>query len=209
MVLELFKDKKKFILIGQSFGAVLGIKLAKYLEEAGLTGEVICIDGGVALFKHGLKTHMPQLETIDESVQHFILIQLVFEILPGMELDEIRKVLANNKTFEDRVNAFIELMPNSEYSKTYLKNFGYGLYNRMKMILNEHDECKMDERIRSNITLIRPKTHLVPGIENNYNLKQYTSGKVALNFVEGNHLSMIDDPELFSIINNVCKTNKI
>lgn len=202
--MELFNDTKKFVLIGRSFGAVLAIKLANSLEHNGLTGEVVCVDGAVALFKQGIQTHMPSLETLDESVQHFILRQLVFEILPNMELDEIEKVFADKKTFEDRADAFIDMIPKPEYSKVYLKNFGYGLSNRLKMILNENDKCEIDERIRSNITLIRPKVHLVPDIENSYNLKQYTSGQVTINFVEGNHLSMMDNSELYSIVNNIC-----
>lgn len=212
-MLELFKDKKKFILIGHSFGAILGIKLAEILEQNGLTGEVICVDGSVALFKQYLKAHVPRLETsdasMDERIQNFILIQLVYEILPSLELDQIQKVLTDQKTFEDRADAFIEMIPKREYSKMYLKNFGYGLYNRMRMILNENDKCEMDERIRSNITLIRPKIHLVPDIENDYNLEQYTDGRVTVNFVEGNHLSMMDNSELYFIVNNICKNLKM
>lgn len=206
-VLDLYKNKKKFVLIGHSFGAVLGIKLAKILEQSGLTGEVICADGAVALFKQGMQTHIPQRETMDESIQHFILTQLVFEILPDMELDEIQKVLTEKKTFEDRADTFIEMVPKSEYSKTYLKNFGYGLSNRMKMILNESDQC-IGDRIRSNITLIRPKTHLIPNIANDYDLNKYTHGQMTVNFVEGNHLSMLDNAELYSIVNVIC-TNKM
>lgn len=204
--MELFKDKKRFILIGHSFGAVLGIKLAKILEQNGLTGEVICADGAVSLFKQGMRTHIPQRETLDESIQHFILMQLVFEILPDLELNEIQKVLTDKKTFEDRADTFIGMVPKSEYSNTYLKNFGYGLSNRMKMILNENDDCT-DDRIHSNITLIRPKTHLIPDIPTDYNLKQYTDGQVTVNFVEGNHLSMLDNSELYQIVNIIC-TNK-
>lgn len=206
-VLDLYKDKKKFILIGFSFGAVLGIKLAKILEQSGLTGEVICGDGAVTLFKQGMQTHIPQRESMDESIQHFILTQLVFEMLPDLELEEIQKVLTEKKTFDDRADTFIEMVPKSEYSKGYLKNFGYGLSNRMKMILNENEEYT-GERIRSNITLIRPKTHLIPNIPNDYNLNKYTDGKITVNFVEGNHLTMLDNTEMYSMINVICK-NKL
>lgn len=202
--MELFNGKKRFFLIGHSFGAVLGIKLAKLLEQCGLTGEVICGDGAVALSKQVIDTYIPKLETIDESIQLFILTKLVFEILPLMELDKIQKVFSDHNTFEERADALIEMVPKTDYSKEYLKNFGYGLLNRMKMILNENDKCNNDERIQSNITLIRSKTHLTPGIENDYNLKQYTDGQVTVYFVEGDHLSMMDNSELYSIINNIC-----
>lgn len=199
-----FSEKKRFILIGHSFGAVLAIKLAKLLEQNGLTGDVVCVDGAVALFKQSMQPHMPQKGALNEGIEDFILMQLVFEILPDLELNEIKKVLSDKKTFEDRTDAFIDMMPKPEYSKEYLKNFGYGLSNRLKMILNEDDKCGVDEQIRSNITLIRPKVHLVPDIENDYNLKQYTAGAVTVSFVEGNHLSIVDNSELYSIISSIC-----
>lgn len=202
--MELFKDKKRFVLIGHSFGAVLAIRLAKLLEQKGLTGEAVCVDGAVALFKQGMQTHMPQLETLDESIQQFVLLQLAFEILPSLVLNEFEIIIASEKTFEDRADALINVIPKSKHSKGFLKNFGYGLTNRLKMILNEDDKCGINERIRSNITLIRPKVHLAPDVGNDYNLEQYTDGQVVVSFVEGNHLSIMDNSELFSIVNNIC-----
>lgn len=201
--MNLFAGKKRFILIGHSFGAVLAIKLAKILEQNGLTGEVICADGAVSMFKQCLQSNIPQHETQDETVQRFIWAQFVFELLPDMGLDEIQKILTEKTTFEDRADTFIGLVPKSEYSKPYLKDFGYGLANRMKMILNESEECT-DGRISSNITLVRPTTHLVADIPNDYNLKQFTNGQITVSFVEGNHLTMLDNSELYQIVNNIC-----
>lgn len=181
--------------------------MAKLLEQNGLTGDVICADGAVSLFKQCMQTHIPQHETLDETINRFILMQFVFEILPDMELDEIHKVFAEKKTLEDRADTFIAMVPKSDYSKSYLKDFGYGLSNRMKMILNESDECT-DGRLASNITVIRPTTQLITDIADDYNLKQYTDGKVLVNFVEGNHLTMLDNAELYQIVNNIC-TNKV
>lgn len=203
--MELFSDKKRFILIGHSFGAVLGIKLAKLLEQNGLTGEVICADGAVALFKQAMKVHIPQLETMDESIEQFVLKQMIYEILPDLELDEIMKVFTDHKMFEDRADAFINMVPKFKHSKAYLKDFSYSLLNRLKMILNENDKCEIDKQIQSKITLIRPTIHLLPDIEYDYNLKQYTNGEVTVNFVEGNHSSMMDNSELYSIVNNISK----
>lgn len=191
-------------MLGHSFGAVLAIKLAKLLEQNELAGEVVCIDGAVTLLKQSMQTHMPQHGRLNESIEHFIFKQLVFEILPNLGLDEIKKVFTDKKTFEQRADAFIDMIPKTEHSRLYLKNFGYGLLNRMKMIINEEDKCKADERIRSNITLIRPKAHLVPDMENNYGLKQYTDGQVTVHFVNGNHLSMMYNSELYAIVNSIC-----
>lgn len=201
--MNLFAGKKRFILIGHSFGAVLGLKLAKILEQNGLMGELICADGAVSMFKKCMTSNIPQHETLDETVQRFIWMQFIFELLPDLGLDEAQKVFTEKKSFEDRADTFIGMVPKSEYSKPYLKDFGYGLSNRMKMILNENDECT-DGRIASNITLIRPTTHLVSDIANDYDLKKYTDGQVSVSFVDGNHITMLDNAELYQAVNNIC-----
>lgn len=205
--MNLFKGKKRFVLIGHSFGALIAVELAKLLEQNGLTGEVICTDGSVLLFKRYLEMLMPSLDSSEENIQNFLFMQLAFEILPDIDLDSIRKILVEVKTHEARVEKFLSLMTKSDYSDAYLNDISYGLTNRVKMVLNENEEYS-GERIKSNITLIRPSTNLVVDIDNDYKLKQYTSGQVFVSFIEGNHLTMLDNTQLYQIINNICTNDQ-
>lgn len=202
-VLNLFNGKKKFYLIAHSFGGLVAIELAKLLERNGLTGEVIIADGSTSLFKRALNSLMQNADATHENVEKFLQMQLAFEILPELKAEEIQKVMLEEKTMDARMDKFISLMEKREYSDTYLKDFGYGLLNRVLMVLNESDEYTGD-KIQSNITLIRPTTNLVINIDNDYQLKQYTKGKVTVGFIEGTHLTMLDNKQLYQIINNIC-----
>lgn len=203
-VLNLFNGKKRFILIGHSFGGCVAIELAKLLENNGLTGEVISIDGSVTVFKRGLKLHIPTIDESDENIKNFILMHIAFEVLPAeLQNEVLQKMLSEQKTSDERTDAIINMVTQPEYTRAYIKNIGIGILNRIKMVMSQNDEY-IGERIRSNITLIRPTTHLVPDIENEYNLKQYTDGRVLVSFIEGNHQSMLDNEQLYQIINNIC-----
>lgn len=201
-LLDLFKGKKKFVLVGHSFGGMVAIELAKLLEKNGLTGDVICVDGSILLFKRFLSGLLPNLDATNENVQNFLLTQLAFEILPELQPDAIRNVLFVEKTYEARMDKYISLMKKREYSDAYLKQIGFGLTNRVKMVLNEKEEYSGD-KIKSNITLIRPSTNLVVDINKDYNLNQYTNGQVIVKFIEGNHLTVLDNVELYKIIDEI------
>lgn len=189
-------------MIGHSFGALIAIELAKILEQNGLNGHIVCTDGSVTLFKRYIQALMPNLEPTNENIEIFLLIQLAYEILPEITPEAITKVLLESKSFDERADKYISLMTNSQYSRGYLKDFGTGLVNRVKMVMTESEEYT-GERIQSNITLIRPQTNLVVEIDDDYNLKQYTNGQVCVSFIEGNHLTMLDNIQLYQLINTI------
>lgn len=157
-------------MVAHSFGGLVAIELAKLLERNGLSGEVIITDGAVSLFKKLLKILMPNMDPSHENVGMFLQAQLAYEILPELQPDAIQQIILEEKTFDARMNKYISLMKKRDYSDDYLKNIGYGLINRVGMILREND-VYTGFKIKSNITLIRPTTNLVVDIENDYQLK--------------------------------------
>lgn len=201
-VLNLYKGKKYFLVIGHSFGNVVALDLVKMLEKNGLVGQFIAIDGSLMLFKKFLKTLMSDGEPTIESIQDFLLVQLAFEILPEQKPEIIRNVLDEEKTWEARMDKYISLMARTDYSSEYLKQIGKGVQNRFKVILKAKDE-NVGQKIKENITLIRPSTFLVQNIEDNYGLQHYTDGAVILHYIDGTHLSMLDNPKLPVMINEM------
>lgn len=202
-VLNLFKDKKRFVLVGHSVGGVIAIELAKLLEKMGLTGQLISVDGSQLLFKRFIKALMPNIEATIDHIQNFLLEQMAYEILPDQQPAAIRKVVEDEKTWEDRMDKYISLMSKQDYSKEYLKNIGYGLQNRFKIVLDASENYD-GEKMQSNIALIRPTTSFGVEIENDYRLTQYTNGSVFVSFIDGNHLSMLDNVQLYQLINDIC-----
>lgn len=143
------------------------------------------------------------MEATIENIQDFLLEQLAYEILPEQRPDVIKNVLNEEKNWEDRMNKYISLMSKQEFSDKYLREIGYGLQNRFKIVLNENEEYT-GEKLQSNITLIRPATGFGVEIDNDYRLTKYTNGSVFVSFIDGNHLSMLDNVQLYEIINDIC-----
>lgn len=200
-MLNLFKGKKRFILVGHSFGGYVAIEVAKLLEQCGLTGQVISIDGAATVFNRGMKKALPNIDV--EFDENLIIAKVVKQAMPEVPFDIIWKKFAENKAWDDQFEALFNAASKGEYSLGYLKAISVGIMHRVKICMGENDEYT-GERIKSNITLIRPTTHLVPDVDNDYNLKQYTNGRVAVSFIEGNHMSMLDNVQLYQIINNIC-----
>lgn len=198
-------------MIGHSLGGVLAIELAKVLEQNGLTGEVVCADGSLLLFKRFMKAIMPNVEATHENAQNFILSQMAFEMMPELQPDAVRTVLLEEKTWENRIDKFIslnkKLIRKREFSDAYLKDIGYGISNRVKMVLAENEEYT-GEKMQADITLIRPTKHLLADIDADYQLNRYTNGKVNVEFIEGNHLTMLDNEQLYKIINDISTKDK-
>lgn len=187
--------------MGHSFGGYVAIFLAKLLEKHGLTGQVISIDGSVILFKYGMRKVMPNIDL--QFDEHLILAKILSHAFPEIPFDVIAKKFAEPKAWDEQFDLLYSMAPKIEYSVEYLKAISVGVMHRVRMCMSESDEYS-GERIQSNITLIRPTTHLVPDVENDYNLKQYTYGRVFVSFIEGNHMSMLDNAQLYQIINNIC-----
>lgn len=186
---------------------MVALELAKLLEQQGLTGQLISMDGSMLLFKKFLNALQPDMEPTIDSIQNFLLAQFAFEILPDQKPELIRSVLLEEPTWEKRMDKYISLMKKSDYSAEYLKDIGYGIQNRFKIVLKGKAEYD-GEKIKANIILIRPTSNLVVGIENNYGLEAHTDGIVILHFVEGNHITMLDDTKLSEIINEVSSNIK-
>lgn len=202
-----FLQGKKFYLIGHSFGGVIAAVLAKSLENAGLTGQVVCIDGSLLLFKKFLKVLMPNMEPNIDNIQHFLLQQLAFEMLPDAQPEAIRKVLEDEKTYEARMEKYISLMEKRNYSEEHLRKVGHGIQNRFQIVLSE-PEVYTGEKCSANMCLVRPTTNLVLDIDSDYGFKQYTTGEIVVHIVDGNHLTILDNPKLYEIVNDICTSDK-
>lgn len=149
---------------------------------------------------------MPNMDPSHENVGMFLQAQLAYHVLPEVQTHEIQKILLEEKSVDARMDKYIGLMKKPEFSNSYLKHMGYGLINRVGMVLRE-DEVYNGDKIQSNITLVRPKVNLVVDIDNDYHLQQYTNGRVFVDIIAGTHLTMLDNPQLYQIINAIC-TNK-
>lgn len=197
---NVFKNCKEFVLVGYSFGALVTLEIARLLELSGMNGQVVLIDGAPPFLKHLVVDQMPDNFT-DEALQLLLIINLIRMIFPDEHIDIIKAITAS-ETWDDRINQLLDFAKDQNmYSKEYIRNMTNATFLRIKMAVNI--DLNVIEPITSPITLIRPTEASMIDIVEDYGLSKYTTDAVHLNFIEGNHSSMLDNNKLIKIINDL------
>lgn len=198
-----FKKLEFFYLIGYSFGSMITFEIARILEETGMKGYVVLIDGAPQFLKQLSYGHIGAKTNItDEMIQHMLILGILRNAFPEDSHDEILSALGEFSTWSDKVDCLIQFSSklNLEHSESYLRSLVDSLFKRLKMVFDfDADNIR---KIKSSITLIRPTEVAVVDIEEDYELSKYTKGTVDLKFIEGNHATMLDNPRLSQIIND-------
>jgi fatty acid synthase, animal type len=189
-----------FYLVGYSFGAFVTLELARTLEAAGKRGEVVLIDGAPPFLKKLSLDQMTEDYT-DESIQLIIMAGIIRMIFPE-DNTEIIRIIAACPTWDERVKKLIEFSKEQNiYSEQYVLQMTTAIFNRIKIALST--DLENVEPIKSSITLVRPTEVSVIDIEEDYGLSRYTEQPINLKFIEGNHVTMLDNPKLGQIINEM------
>ncbi|XP_075218277.1 fatty acid synthase 3 [Lycorma delicatula] len=198
-ILQYLKTKKTFNLIGYSFGGMVAMELLLLLEKRGYSGKTILVDSSPDFLKV-LTTESLQNNTSEINLQVQLLLRFVALIHPH-DTTELKEALKNLPDWKSRLDFLIDNGPdNTKYSKKYQKLLMNAVYHRVKSILTyEGIKCKS---IKSQITLIRP-SDIAVNMEEDYELSKYTLLPVPVIFVEGNHVSILDNKKTAELINNL------
>lgn len=199
-ILNVFKTSRRFILISHSFGASVALELARRLEADGLTGRLLLIDGHPVMVKQmGVNAFegrdITYTTTIDVIMENFLSL-----ILPDMDLANIIETLSKHKSIETKIAAFEGFPPIRKFKGSWMREFISGLVNRLSMILNASDEAF--ERIRSPVTLVRPNECSSEKESDKSELVKRTKGPVNVTYVDGSHITMLENGNLLVFINN-------
>ena len=193
-------------MIGYSFGSLITLKLAKILEENGFRGKIVLIDGA-PMFVNRLATDQLSIDSTDEFIQTILLSTIVPTVFP-QDNGEFTKAILSLTTWESRINKLIELSKNQKlYSDNYIREMSNALFNRIKIILNI-DLKSFKPLNNTPISFVRPLQASIIDIDEDYGLSKYSKQKINLKFVEGNHMSMLDNSKLTDFINELSKSNK-
>lgn len=204
-----FTNQNEFYIAGHSFGTFVAMKIASMLEKRGKIGHVILIDGSPTHlfrlaqgFRRALQTGDPENDLIMVSFAQFC---------SNDQLDNFVKKLTTCSNLSAKIEVISELILaelKSNYSKEYLQNIIRAILNRLKLVMNlnfEKNELAgvIDAKLKSSITLIRPTQASFTDITEDYDLHKYTEQKVNVKYVNGNHLSVLENTELTNILNKI------
>ncbi|CAB3220194.1 unnamed protein product [Arctia plantaginis] len=196
-----------FWLLGYSFGSLLILELASRLESEGFKGTVFCLDGAPD-FLHALLTMTISFKN-DLQLQNNLLCHIIDIVAPNNDtskglLDQLNKI----ESYEERVELCIKASPiQSKYSNKFIADVATVSFDRLKVVLDYN--TKNFKKLQSPIILLRPKDNppfIV--VEENYGLDKFTENKITVHYLEGNHISIIENKDCANIINRVLVENE-
>jgi fatty acid synthase len=185
-------------MIGASFGSVLALELASKLEGDNMTGDLIMLDGGPDYLKHP-DTYSQFRYMEDYATQ--VIAAMVNEAYPENDIN-YELLFAGLRTMEQKIEKILNYFKSSIEYQIYdnlLKIF-LGMAKREKFY-KEYDGGYL-QKIESKILLVRVNDfHSHSYCNETYGLNRYARHDVAVKFVEGNHITMYENPELAQIVN--------
>jgi fatty acid synthase len=205
---DLFKDAEKFVLIGHSFGSILALKIAKILESAGKSGQIIQLDGSPQ-FIHRFSHKMMTERTI-EDMRSSISMVLFNVLLPYVDPNNAKIAFMKHDNWEARtehlVNLSSERLP---FSYEFInQNVTVAYVNRFNISLHIKDEdCPPLESTK--ISLIKATKSSINGIHKDYALSRYSTHQVKISFIDGDHVTLLTNPGLISNIEDILTSSNI
>ncbi|XP_071652654.1 fatty acid synthase-like [Temnothorax longispinosus] len=197
-ILKKMKDQRKFLIVGYSFGSLIAIELARLLEANNFSGRLILIDGAPDQLK--LWTNQYLDYTSPEELQNMILLGLL-EMYTTIDKKTLALELNKCNTWDKKMKVFHAYFPKNLNVLTIenQKLIYFTVYNHI-VAVHDYDISSLP-RLKSSITLLKPTFPIVSLTEEDYGLHKVTEGKVQIHYVEGNHITMMDNDKIVSTIN--------
>lgn len=142
-------------------------------------------------------------DVTDEKIQLEMISHIMQAVFPEENLDNIRQKMEQLKTWESKLDKLMEIIKWSqlEIETEFFTTLCNGLYNRT--MAAHHSQTENFVKIKAPIVLVRPTDAVVADIDEDYELQRYTDGLVTLKFIDGNHQSILENPKLVEIINEM------
>lgn len=189
------------MIIGHSVGSLLALNLAKRLESQGRVGKVLLIDGSPDMFESLAKVLLPAKFTSDD-LQNMLMTTAIDVVFPAQRDELLAKINAEDALIMKYMK-FLEVMQEGGiYSSGYIQKMFMSTLSRLKIIqsLNRLED-KIFSLKATTITLLKPTIATVKDLDEFYGLRAYTSSKIQVHHVEGDHSGVLENPELSKILN--------
>ena len=209
-VSQCLANQKEYFIVGHSFGSLIAMRIASMLEKSGKIGRLVLIDGSPEYLSKLMNGIFQAVHVLDGIENDMFMMIFAHFCNPDSAEDFVKKLVTcdNISSKLECLGEFASPEYKDKYSKEYLQNMAVAILNRVKLIANlnvEKDKMTdiLDTKLKSEITLIRPTEVSFADIDEDYNLNKYTEQKVNIKYVEGHHLSVLENIELTKILNEI------
>ncbi|XP_029167464.1 fatty acid synthase-like [Nylanderia fulva] len=195
-VLPTAEKQRTFILVGYSYGSLVTIELARRLENQGLNGRLVLIDGAPDLIKAMIEQHLPY--QTKEELQNNILFYTMDSLQPAAS-GKLLLDFNECTTWEQKLDSFVSQLASDKISIENQRALCTTLYNRI-LALEKYDALALPQ-IRSPIILLKSSQSSVQMDKDDYGLSKITRDKVEVHCIEGNHITILDSDKVIAAIN--------
>jgi thioesterase domain-containing protein len=200
-VFSIFANTPSFTFIAHSFGSLLALEIAKSLEAAGKTGQIIILDGSPLLFKRITEAIAPA-DTRNEVLQDEILNILMSLNYPESK-EQTYKTALSGTSWEEKLESFMVFSkPNKQSKKRLTKASIKVLYNRL-IIVRELDVDSLPVLQTTKMTLVVPTEKFFKDLPTDYNLSRYFIQKIDTMTCNGNHISVLKSSDFSNLVSKL------
>lgn len=171
---------------------------ASELEKSGMKGRVSVIDGSAVMFRSIMDSQ--GISQSEEELQNYVLAYLVSVFYQNVERSKF-KYLSEEKDWDGKCNKTLDLVLELgyQYSKDDLRHCFNACYNR-GLIMANTNEGTLGYVNLSNCLFVRPTVPTYDCKNECYDMESYFKEKVEVVYVEGNHQTVVSNPELADIL---------
>jgi fatty acid synthase, animal type len=202
-VLQFFSDSSEFVLITQSFGSSIGLKLADMLEGNGKVGHVIAIDGSPS-WSFQFAKQIQNENVLERKHLEDWTLKFFIKIAVLGETSAVMKQVFEQNTWDSKVKMFYEFIKTRfsvsfDYFKTFIMD---AILFRFEMVMT-FDKIDFPTLQHTTITLLRASENIVNDFSEDFNLAKQSLQPFTNKVLEGNHTTIIRNPEVPQIINDL------
>jgi hypothetical protein len=174
------------------------LHIAKALERAGKSGNVLAIDGSPLMHKI-FRDEIASAAGPGDTLQDAVLMSLIHVEYPDNQI-EIAKTALQGVTWDEKLESFVKFSNTDKLSKKkYSKSLIQGLTNRMLMV-QSIDLESFPVLESTELSVVVPTEKMVEGLPADLGLGRYTTKQVQASTLHGNHNSLLRNPELLKFL---------
>lgn len=192
-------------MIAYSFGSYVALLLAEKLEKLGKTGQITFIDGAPGLMKAMvLENFKGQID--DECIRNSVLAHIINNVVKDASED-----FGPNFFKEPKWSVKTAMLANVlNFTRKHAKDESTAvmnaLVNRIKMIICTQNIITSLNTTTS--TLIKPSTPSATSISENYAIDENFKKKPSVEYLDGDHLTILENPKLIEVMNRLHKSTE-
>lgn len=201
-VREYFANQKEFCIVGYSFGSLIALELARMLEKNGSIGRLFLIDGA-PIYLQQMAAGIVDKTMKDADPADVLIMVLYFNLCSANRNEKFNVQMQACSTWEQKIDTLYEYLDDEvkeTYSLTYLHRLVAAMANRLKAV-NLMDTNLVQQKLNSRIVLLRPQAASFHNVVEDYELSKYSTQPIDVHYIQGNHLTVLDNVRTSEIIN--------